>query len=230
MHTYEQKPQLILLHGALGSRQEMQRIESQFSPYFEVFSFDFVGHGESAGKPFTIQSLVEQLKNEVEANGWKNFSIFGYSMGGYVAMKYALEEYDNLKQVFTYGTKWNWSPEFSESESAKLNPDAIAEKHPQFAAYLKNLHGEAWKEVMLNTGKMMKDLSHDHLSEQDLSSIQCFVQIALGEKDKMVEVEESIKMTERLNQSRFSVIQNAGHNIQTVEDSQWDEIRKSMEN
>ena len=101
------KPQLILLHGALGA-------QSQFSPWlplleesFEVHSLDFEGHGTQAfaDRPFAISHFAENLERYIHSKGLQQPHVFGYSMGGYVAMYLAVRQPELLGKIFTFATK-----------------------------------------------------------------------------------------------------------------------------
>ena len=132
------KPTIVLLHGALGSELQMEKIADRFKNEYRVLSFNFKGHGgEHPGASFSISGFVEQMKTFVEDNQLRNFSIFGFSMGGYVALKYAMTGHQDLCEIFTFGTKFNWTSSAAEQEVKKLNPQILEEKVPHFANLLK---------------------------------------------------------------------------------------------
>ena len=59
--------QIILLHGALGSAEEMEPLAEMLKANFEVRSFTFEGHDKSqSAKSFTMDSLAEQLRVYIE--------------------------------------------------------------------------------------------------------------------------------------------------------------------
>lgn len=219
------KPNLILLHGALGTETQMIKIEERFKSHYTVHSFTFLGHGTSELEGgFSIQLLVDQLRDYILENDLNNVSIFGYSMGGYVALKYAMTQKSKLDHIFTFGTKFNWTQEGAEKEVKKLNPELIEEKVPHFASWLKSQHGENhWRTVLFNTAEMMRSLgTTNDLMYDDLSEIQCLVTINLGDQDQMADKESSELIAERLPKGKFNYLMGVGHELNTIQDDHWE--------
>lgn len=212
------KPNLILLHGALGTSTQMKKIEEHFMSHYKVYRLTFYGHGENADVPsFSIAQMVDQLREFIVKEKLVNFSIFGYSMGGYVALKYAMKSVFGIENIFTFGTKFNWTRVNASKEVQKLNPELMIQKVPHFVDWLKQQHGSNWEKVVLNTADMMKSLGENNqLANDDLSKINCLVTISLGIEDGMVTIEESNEINKRLRQSRMLVFENAGHDISTL--------------
>ncbi|MEM9824780.1 MAG: alpha/beta fold hydrolase, partial [Bacteroidota bacterium] len=133
------KENIILLHGALGSQQQMQALAPLLSPHFAVHSLNFLGHGGDPSEThFTMKALAQQVKTFIEEKQLGRTHIFGYSMGGYVALNLALDHPEQIQSIVTFGTKFNWSKEAAEKEVKMLNPELIEAKVPQFAQRLKD--------------------------------------------------------------------------------------------
>ncbi|MFT7344811.1 MAG: pimeloyl-ACP methyl ester carboxylesterase [Lentimonas sp.] len=225
--TKPMKPTIVLLHGALGSQHQMTKIADKFKENYKVLSFDFYGHGGNrTNKAFSIPQFVEQLDRFIEENKLTKFSIFGYSMGGYVALKYSMNKSQNIDHIFTFGTKFNWTKSSSEKEVSKMNPDLIEEKVPHFANWLKNTHGEEnWKNVLNNTGKMILSLGDkSSLAYEDLEEVSCLVTISVGEEDQLVSLEESRMAVERLNRGRLAILKGQGHSIGALKSDSFSKI------
>lgn len=201
-----EKPHLILLHGALGSKSYFLPLENLLQKEFKVFSFDFSGHGLSENiYPFLIDGFKNQLLDFCAKEKIENAFVFGYSMGAYVALCTAYEKPELFRSILSFGTKFRWNQGISEREIKHLNPIKIEEKAPKFAAYLKELHSSKnWREVLLNTQNLMLDLGENNRIENlDLSKIDIPVFIGLGTEDKMVTKEESMEIVNRLPQCEF---------------------------
>lgn len=67
-------------------------------------------------------------------------SVFGNSMGGYVAINQALKYPDRLKNIIPLGTKFLWNLGVAKGESANLNPKKVKVKNPKYATYLEKMH------------------------------------------------------------------------------------------
>jgi pimeloyl-ACP methyl ester carboxylesterase len=83
-------PNLILLHGALGSQQQLHPLMEVLKDQFNLYSYNLSGHG---GKPvplqFSISKFEEELIQFLDAHDLTAVNVFGYSMGGYIALQAA---------------------------------------------------------------------------------------------------------------------------------------------
>jgi pimeloyl-ACP methyl ester carboxylesterase len=216
---------LIILHGALGAKSQFEQLVSQLTDHLNVYTFDFDGHGTKSDSNeinFSIEGFAQNLKNFMEENSIHRPLIFGYSMGGYVALKLESLEARSFEKIVTLGTKFDWTPESAEKETKMLDPEKIEEKVPDFAAYLKSLHGESgWKTVLQRTTKMMSELGRKpSLRPYDFHHIQIPVRLLLGEKDVMVTKDETRNVQELLANAKFEEIADWVHPINLVPSDQ----------
>lgn len=210
---------LLLLHGALGSKKQFADLAVILESHFTVHSMDFEGHGEyKSNSDFSIDLFVNNVLDYLEKHKLKQVSIFGYSMGGYVAMKAALTFPERINKIVTLGTKVDWSISSAEKEIKLLNPEIIEQKLPHFAKALEEEQtANDWKTVMLKTAKMMLDLANDsHLTEEDFREIQNEVIVGIGELDNMVTFEESSWLASTLPHGKLVTLEQCLHPIQKV--------------
>lgn len=225
------KPNLLILHGALGSSQQFETLSSLLSATFSVHRFNFEGHG---GFPttanFSIDLFVENTVKYLRENSIKNTLIFGYSMGGYVALKLALEQPEKVTQICTLGTKFDWSQEAAEKEVKMLNPEVIEAKFSQFAARLDELHQpENWKRVVRKTAQMMLELANGQaLKPKDFSKIKQAVSIGIGSKDQMVSYEESEEVARNLPNGQLITLEGVPHPIDLIDANNLHQFLKSQ--
>lgn len=219
------KKKLLILHGALGSQEQFDILESKLSDVFEVYKFNFTGHGGREIPPhsFSIDLFSKDLIEFLKKQNFQDINIFGYSMGGYVAL-YTVINCNPLinnciKKFFTLGTKFNWNPETSRKEASILNPEDIETKIPKFAETLKKRHTEEnWKSVLNKTAEMMINLGNNpEIKTEDLSKINIPVLITVGDKDNMVTIDESSTVAGKINGSEFKVLENTFHPIEKVD-------------
>lgn len=214
------KRNLILLHAALGSESQLLPLKSKLESTFNVYSFDFLGHGHAQNTDvFSIDVFVKQLHDFIEANQLEETALFGYSMGGYVALKYAQKAPEKISHVVTLGTKFSWTPEIASAETAQLNPVKIREKVPAFADKLHQMHGENWEHVVLKTADMMLQMGAGKtlLTREDWNSIRTNTLLLLAEKDAMVTVSETEYVKSQLRNATFGILENAKHPIESVD-------------
>ncbi len=211
---------IVLLHGALGTKNDLLPLKNILASQYNVFSFNFSGHGDNAQheKDFSIEQFTEGLSAFINENNIKKASLFGYSMGGYVALNYALTNADKVAKVFTLGTKFDWNLEFAAKQAKFLNAEKLQEKVPAFATYLESKHApNDWKAVVAKTAGMMLRLGENPLlNENTLPQINVPVAITIGDADDMVTSVESEAVVNILPQATFIVIKNTPHPVEKV--------------
>lgn len=211
--------EILLLHGALGSKDQFNELEKGLAGKFKTYSLNFSGHGRvpSHHHAFTIQNFAHEVLDWMNENYVQTIDVFGYSMGGYVALWLARFYPERIGKIFTLGSKLKWNEEEAEREIKMLNTEKIVEKVPAFAQALAERHGEhEWKSVMHKTTLLMRDLAHTHLVEQDFIKIEHQILLGRGGKDTMVTFEETDYTHRLLKNSEFKIYENLAHPIEQV--------------
>lgn len=91
---------LLILHGLLGSLDNWQTLGKQYAEDYTVFIIDQRNHGKSPhSNAFSYQIMSEDLLEFCEQNHIYKTHILGHSMGGKVAMQFALENEDYLDKL-----------------------------------------------------------------------------------------------------------------------------------
>ena len=140
-------PALICLHGALGSAAQLEAALQPLKAHAQLHFFDFPGHGSRVNETLTVDNCVAALRDFMLQKQLTGTTLFGYSMGGYVALLFAKRYQELCGQVITLGTKLDWNPHFATQEVEKLNPQIMIEKVPRYAASLEKWHGSDWKKL-----------------------------------------------------------------------------------
>lgn len=221
---------IILLHGALGSKDQFEELIPLLNDTYAVHTFNFDGHGgEKPLEVFSVEHFSQNLVDYVREHQLHEPLIFGYSMGGYVALYSAAQFPDLFGEVITLGTKFDWTPEAAEQEVQMLDPDLIEAKIPPFAEYLKTLHAPFdWKAVMRQTADLMLRLGENPLLTEDILR-QIAIEVALnrGEEDMMITEEETLQVKNVIRQSNYRSIPNCPHPIQKIAP---EKLREVIEN
>ncbi|WP_087523620.1 alpha/beta fold hydrolase [Gilvibacter sp. SZ-19] len=208
---------LILLHGALGSTQQLQRLKTVLSEDFKTYSFNFEGHGGRPSKGnFSMDVFAANIHEFMDDQQIDSAYFFGYSMGGYAALKFAATHPQRVKKIVTYGTKFNWTPESAGREVKQLDPQKILEKVPRFANYLEQLHApNDWKELLKRTADMMIDLGTGKaFTSAQLQAIKTPVLISIGDCDNMVSVSESETAVASLSFGQLKLVEQGVHPLE----------------
>src|SRR5688500_14300388 len=152
---------LILLHGALGSKEQLVPLAEKLRDQFDIHLFNFSGHGGRpfADEPFSIAAFSTEIMHYMEETGIAQASIFGYSMGGYAAMHLAHRFPEKVQHIITLATKFHWDEMIAAKELKMMDAATIREKVPSFATQLEKRHApNDWTEVLEKTKQMLLEL------------------------------------------------------------------------
>ncbi len=98
----ESGPKLILIHGLFVNSDCWRDQLPFFEKDYHVMRFDLHGHGRSykPGKRFTIRNYVTDMVNLLNHIGWtEELVLMGHSLGGMVALVFALENPNSVKKL-----------------------------------------------------------------------------------------------------------------------------------
>lgn len=210
---------LLLLHGAIGAKDQLEPLAESMQDIFEIHTLNFSGHG---GVPFlnhfSIPQFAEEVHQYILNQQLKSVFIFGYSMGGYVALYLAKKYPQKVEKIVTLATKFSWSPEIAQQEVKMLDPNIIEEKIPAFAKVLQERHApNSWKVLMEQTAQMMLGLGEKQpFSTEDFQSIHTPVKLIIGKADKMVTIDETANTANELPISELLVLPDVQHPIEKV--------------
>lgn len=85
---------VLFLHGFMGAAANWDEIAARLSDRFRCLAADLPGHGAATGLPeraYTMAGCSEALRVTLDAAGVPACAVVGYSMGGRLALYFALE-------------------------------------------------------------------------------------------------------------------------------------------
>jgi len=211
---------LVLLHGALGSRAQLDPLVAALASRFDCHAFDFMGHGESPlTGPLSVERLVDQATAYVESKGIAPAAFFGYSLGGYVALQLAATRPQLVRAVATLGTKLEWYPKVAERMVGLMDPAGMEARVPKFAAALKSAHpATGWERVCAETRDMLTTLGeYPLLTREAYAKIAQPVRLIVGDRDDTVTLTETISAYGAIAKAEFEVLPGTGHAIARVD-------------
>jgi hypothetical protein len=118
----------------------------------------------------------------------------------------------------TLATKYHWDEPTAEKEVQMLSPEKIESKLPAFAAALGRRHEpNDWKDLLHRTAIMLKGLgAKNTLNIEDYKEILHRSLILIGDRDKMITLEETVNVYKALPNGQMGMLPNTPHPIEQV--------------
>lgn len=210
---------LLLLHGALGHGHQFDSLKALLGADFNLFAPNFSGHAEGkVPEKLSIREYAQEMALYIKSNIGDTVSIFGHSMGGYVGLYMAAHKMAPIDRLMTLGTKLNWTPDIAANEARMLDTAKLKEKVPAFAKQLETIHGASWETLCHTTADMLKDMgAQPPLNDADFEGIEIPVQLSVGDRDKMVSLEETIHVYRKIKKGLLLVMPNTPHPYEQVD-------------
>ena len=100
---------LLLLHGGLGSIDMFDPLIEQLAKQRKVIAVDLQGHGRTplGDRPFKLQSIGNDMAVLVEKLGHDQVDVMGYSLGGGVALRMALQRPERVRRLLLVSTPFS---------------------------------------------------------------------------------------------------------------------------
>ena len=106
--TSGQGEAVVFLHGMTGSTQDWVNQTGVLSPDYRVVALDMRGHGQSAAPPgeeeYSIPIFTEDVFGLLKLLNIKRCCLVGHSVGGFIALQFALKHQDMLAALVLVDT------------------------------------------------------------------------------------------------------------------------------
>jgi pimeloyl-ACP methyl ester carboxylesterase len=222
----------IVLHGLFGSSDNWKTIGNYLSQRYEVFLIDIRNHGHSFhSDEFSYPVLANDIKEFIWEKNLEKVILMGHSMGGKVAMTYALENHVCIdKLIIVDVAPKYYAPHhqkyidaFCSIDLKKVKSRKEVEEHffervsdmGERRLLLKNLY---WTEDDRLAWRLNIDAISNNLEEmckgQDVEKAIPFTKPSLfikGEKSKYVSENDTALIKKLFPTSIIKIIPNAGH-------------------
>ncbi|MFO7952839.1 MAG: alpha/beta hydrolase [Bacillota bacterium] len=209
---------LLFCHGSGGGHHhwiyQLKKLPKTINP----LAVDLPGHGRSEGLASdNINSYRDWLEHFSQAVGLDQLVVAGHSMGGAIAMTYALVDPEKTRGLILVGSgaKLRVLPAFLD----ELCQGSIPAELPEY------LYSSGTPEELIKRGREEVENTDPSVYLADLSACDRFdirneltritppVLIICGSEDQLTPVKYSRYLVENLPQGRLEIIEGAGHMV-----------------
>lgn len=145
------RPSLLMLHGAAGTtRHEMDPLFRRLRSSFHLIGLNLSGHGASAfpdKAPFSLDLFAEDVRVALDALDLSTAHVFGFSLGGGVALRLAHRHPERVSRLAVFQTNVRWSETQVAQMKMRLDLDTLRDRAPDRAERLQSRH-EAPKRLL----------------------------------------------------------------------------------
>ncbi len=132
---------LLLLHGGLGSIDMFGPVLPMLAKGRRVIAVDLQGHGRTplGDRPFRLQSIGDDMAELVKRLGHAQVDVLGYSLGGGVALRMALQQPAVVRRLVVASAPFSDDGYYPaiRAQQAQVNADAAAmmKDTPMYQSY-----------------------------------------------------------------------------------------------
>ncbi|RVD49478.1 alpha/beta hydrolase [Mesorhizobium sp. M8A.F.Ca.ET.165.01.1.1] len=219
---------LLLLHGGLGSIDMFAPILAKLAENRTVIGVDLQGHGRTAlgDRPFTLEAIGDDMAGIVKTLGYDKVDVMGYSLGGGVAFRMAVQHPEAVRRLVLVSTGYAADGFYDEMRPQQAQVSAAAaafmKETPMYKSYVAVApHPEDFPKLLDALGNFMRQ-NYDFSA--DVPKLKMPVMLAYGDSD-MYKPEHEIKfyqmlggglkdagwMRENLSQNRLAILPNRTH-------------------
>lgn len=211
-------PVLMLLHGLMGALSNFMGVVEHFKkdytvviPLMPIFELNVLDAG--------VRPLYKYIRDFIDFKGYKKVSMLGNSLGGHVALVYAVNHQERLEHLILTGSSGLYENAFGGSYPKRGDYEFIKKKveitfyDPAIAT--KELVDEVF-EIINDRGKLVRIISIAksairHNMAEELHVIQTPTCLIWGRNDIITPPEVAEEFHQRIKNSALFWIDKCGH-------------------
>lgn len=210
---------LVLIHGNGDSISGLKAQIEHFAKSYKVIVADSRGHGKSGlgTGQLTYEQMLDDWNDLLNHLGIKDAAIFGWSDGGILGLKLALNHPDKVSKLAIMG--------------ANLRPDDTAVEpwvKPLLAGAVKQVEEMSAQQDTSQNWDLQKQLinlllTQPHIKTASLHQIKIPVLVIAGDRD-VIRVEHTIEIFQNLENSHLAILPGNTHFAPATHSAQFNKL------
>lgn len=206
---------LLMLHGGLGSLDELIHIQKYVAVDYQLISIDFRGHGRSplGSRPLSYLQYQQDIQDVLGHFSIDRYSIFGFSDGGIVGYRLAALDPGSVSCLVTLGAAWRLEPNEPSLElKSSLTEDFWVSKFPDDIALYESSNPKPDFSKLVGAVKAVwLDTTPSGYPCNLVERIRCPTLIMRGDNDILFSLDEAVSLKAKITGSSFANIPLAAH-------------------
>ena len=221
---------IVCVHGVGSYLEAWDGVVERLAPHFRILRFDLRGHGGSArvtGR-YEIDDFVRELLLLADHVGFRRFALAGFSLGGLIAQRTALDHPDRIESLILLSTVAGRNEAEKERVLARLSLLQAKEPGSHYDNSVSRWFSEDFQKANPELMATLRARNADNdpdcyaaayrvLAESDfgdeLRRIACPTLIATGEEDQGSNPRMAKLMNERISGSQLAILPSKRHSI-----------------
>jgi pimeloyl-ACP methyl ester carboxylesterase len=215
------KPVLLVLHGGIGTLEDMNILLPALAKRFMLLGVDSRGHGKSTMGAHRltyerIQKDVEQVLQHLKID---TLSILGFSDGGIVAYRLASFTKFNISRIVTIGAYWHYNNANAMRNLFKsITPNSWKERLPETYTTYQKLNSEPDFNHLLDASvKMWLDPGASGYPSYNLQRYTNPLLIIRGDDDHLLSRQMVVEQADLMPNASLLNVPFAGHDAFTAQ-------------
>ena len=223
---------LVLIHGALGDQSMFNSFAPVFARDYRVLTFDQRGSGLSE-KPhgdYSIAQLADDTAALMDHAGFESAHIVGVSMGGMIALEFALRHPKRVRALVlgcttpggpkavkiggdSFAAAYSATPMSSEDRGRALAEAAFTkgylDRHPEIVPAMIEARRQRPLDPVALEGRLKAAMRHDVFER--LAQIKCPTLVITGKDDALISWKNSQLLADQIGNAKLVLLEPAGH-------------------
>jgi len=223
---------LVMIHGAQGDQTMFNSFAPIFTQKYRVLTFDQRGSGlsEKPSGDYSIAQLADDTAALMTHVGFDRADIIGVSMGGMIALEFALRHPNRVRALVlgcttpggskairiggeAFTNAYSSKPISSEERGRALAKAAFTkgyiDRHPEIIPAMIEARRQRPLDPVALDGRLKAAMKHDVYDR--LSQITCPTLVITGKEDAIISWENSQLLADKIPHTELVLLQPAGH-------------------
>jgi pimeloyl-ACP methyl ester carboxylesterase len=210
---------LVLLNGALDTiESDWGKHLTAFAARYSVLAYDHRGHGRTSASPTPFSGydlLVGDLEALLDMLGITRAHFCGFSDGAITLLYFARQYPERVHSLILAGAQYT-NDERTLAQLAKMTPERIPLRLPEWAARLAELHdthhGPGYWQQLMRQMQPLWPIQPD-LTLGQLAEIAAPTLLIAGERDGFGHIDQQVAMRRAIPHAELCILPAAGHYV-----------------